>query len=135
MTSERGARSWPERTGSGRTVRRDEEGDTAGCDGFAARPLAAGGVRAAVDPEAAPAEEAEEVGLRPRTLDEFVGQGQLTGHLRIVIEAAIKRQTTHRPPALRRTARAGQDVVGRNRRLADGCRATDNGRPGSRTVG
>lgn len=44
-----------------------------------------------VDPAAAPAEEVDEVGLRPRTLDEFVGQAQLTEHLQIVIEAALKR--------------------------------------------
>ena len=44
-----------------------------------------------VDPVAAPAEEIDEVGLRPRTLDEFVGQAQLTEHLQIVIEAALKR--------------------------------------------
>ena len=44
-----------------------------------------------VDPAAAPAEEVDEVGLRPRTLDEFVGQAQLTEHLQIVIEAALRR--------------------------------------------
>ena len=44
-----------------------------------------------VDPVAAPAEEIDEVGLRPRTLDEFVGQAQLTEHHQIVIEAALKR--------------------------------------------
>jgi Holliday junction DNA helicase RuvB len=44
-----------------------------------------------VDPVAAPAEEVDEAGLRPRTLGEFVGQRQLTEHLQIVIEAALKR--------------------------------------------
>ena len=66
-----------------------------------------------VDPVAAPAEEADEVGLRPRTLSEFVGQAQLTEHLKIVIEAAIKRQqpADHLlfagPPGLGKTSLAG----------------------------
>ena len=76
----------------------------------------------------APAEEAEEAGLRPRTLDEFVGQGQLTEHLRIVIEAALKRQPAGRPPAVRRAARAGQDLAGRHRGRRDGRRAPDHRR-------
>ncbi len=55
----------------------------------------------------------EDAGLRPRTLDEFVGQGQLTEHLRIVIEAALKRQqpVDHLlfagPPGLGTTSLAG----------------------------
>src|SRR3712207_4401418 len=40
---------------------------------------------------ALPAEEVEEVGLRPRTLAEFVGQAELKDHLSIVLEAARKR--------------------------------------------
>ena len=66
-----------------------------------------------VDPLAVPAEEADEVGLRPHTLSEFVGQGQLTEHLRIVIEAAIKRDqpADHLlfagPPGLGKTSLAG----------------------------
>ena len=66
-----------------------------------------------VDPVAAPAEEADEAGLRPRTLGEFIGQGQLTEHLRIVIEAAIKRDqpADHLlfagPPGLGKTSLAG----------------------------
>jgi len=66
-----------------------------------------------VDPVAAPAEEADEAGLRPRSLDEFVGQGQLTEHLRIVIEAALKRDqpADHLlfagPPGLGKTSLAG----------------------------
>ncbi|HEV3280531.1 MAG TPA: Holliday junction branch migration DNA helicase RuvB [Acidimicrobiales bacterium] len=66
-----------------------------------------------VDPEVAPAEEAEDAGLRPRTLAEFIGQGQLTEHLRIVIEAARKRQqpVDHLlfagPPGLGKTSLAG----------------------------
>jgi holliday junction DNA helicase RuvB len=71
-----------------------------------------GGVRP-VDPTVAPAEEADDAGLRPRTLDEFVGQGQLTEHLRIVIEAALKRNqpADHLlfagPPGLGKTSLAG----------------------------
>lgn len=67
----------------------------------------------AVDPVAAPAEEADEAGLRPRTLAEFVGQGQLAEHLRIVIEAALKRDqpADHLlfagPPGLGKTSLAG----------------------------
>ncbi len=66
-----------------------------------------------VDPAAAPAEEAEEAGLRPRTLGEFVGQPQLTEHLQIVIQAAIKRHqpVDHLlfagPPGLGKTSLAG----------------------------
>jgi Holliday junction DNA helicase RuvB len=66
-----------------------------------------------VDPIAAPAEEAEDAGLRPRTLSEFVGQRQLTEHLQIVIEAALKRQqpVDHLlfagPPGLGKTSLAG----------------------------
>ena len=66
-----------------------------------------------VDPLAAPAEELFEVGLRPRTLDEFIGQAQLTEHLRIVIEAARKRHqpVDHLlfagPPGLGKTSLAG----------------------------
>ena len=60
-----------------------------------------------------PAEELEEVGLRPRTLDEFVGQAQLTEHLEIVLEAARQRRqpVDHLlfagPPGLGKTSLAG----------------------------
>jgi holliday junction DNA helicase RuvB len=66
-----------------------------------------------VDPIAAPAEEVEEAGLRPRTLDEFIGQTQLTEHLRIVIEAARNRHQPidhllfAGPPGLGKTSLAG----------------------------
>ena len=66
-----------------------------------------------VDPTAAPAEEMEDAGLRPRTLAEFVGQRQLTEHLQIVIEAALKRNqpVDHLlfagPPGLGKTSLAG----------------------------
>ena len=36
-------------------------------------------------------EELEEVGLRPRSLEEFVGQAQLVEHLSIVLQAARQR--------------------------------------------
>jgi Holliday junction DNA helicase RuvB len=58
-------------------------------------------------------EEIEEAGLRPRTLDEFVGQGQLVEHLRIVLEAAVQRgqPVDHLlfagPPGLGKTSLAG----------------------------
>jgi Holliday junction DNA helicase RuvB len=66
-----------------------------------------------VDPAAGPSDEIEEAGLRPRTLDEFVGQSQLTEHLRIVIEAALRRRqpVDHLlfagPPGLGKTSLAG----------------------------
>ncbi len=90
---------------------RGEEGAPPGATASPPGP-SGGGVRP-VDPAAVPAEEAEEIGLRPRTLDEFVGQGQLTGHLRIVIEAAIKRNQPidhllfAGPPGLGKTSLAG----------------------------
>ncbi|MHB1518541.1 MAG: Holliday junction branch migration DNA helicase RuvB [Acidimicrobiales bacterium] len=66
-----------------------------------------------VDPLVAPADEAEDAGLRPATLSEFIGQGQLTEHLHIVIEAARRRgqPVDHLlfagPPGLGKTSLAG----------------------------
>jgi len=66
-----------------------------------------------VDPGPLAADDPEEVGLRPRTLDEFVGQGQLVEHLRIVLEAAVQRgqPVDHLlfagPPGLGKTSLAG----------------------------
>ena len=46
-----------------------------------------------LDPDlAGDAEEVVEAGLRPRRLDEFVGQGELKEHLGIVLEAARRRE-------------------------------------------
>jgi Holliday junction DNA helicase RuvB len=73
---------------------------------------AAAGARA-VDPDAGPVEEAEEAGLRPRRLAEFVGQAQLVEHLAIVLEAARGRgqPVDHLlfagPPGLGKTSLAG----------------------------
>ena len=68
-----------------------------------------------------------EAGLRPRALDEFVGQRELKEHLRIVLEAARKREQSvdhllfAGPPGLGKTTLAGNvahtgRIVGR---LAD----------------
>ena len=67
----------------------------------------------AVDPVAAPVEEVEEAGLRPRTLAEFIGQSQLVEHLGIVLQAARRRRqpVDHLlfagPPGLGKTSLAG----------------------------
>ena len=60
-----------------------------------------------------PVETAEEVTLRPRRLDEFVGQSQLKEHLEIMLEAARRRgqPSDHLlfagPPGLGKTSLAG----------------------------
>ncbi len=97
-----------------REVLADHEPDPVPIDpgALGAAGVAPDGVRP-VDPAMGPAEEAEEAGLRPRRLAEFVGQGQLTEHLQIVIEAALKRQqpVDHLlfagPPGLGKTSLAG----------------------------
>lgn len=73
------------------------------------------GVRPArqVSPLADPVERAVEAGLRPRSLDEFVGQSGLKEHLGIVLEAARRRgqAVDHLlfagPPGLGKTSLAG----------------------------
>jgi Holliday junction DNA helicase RuvB len=66
-----------------------------------------------VAPEVDPADLADEVRLRPRRLDEFHGQAQLTEHLHIVLEAARRREqpVDHLlfagPPGLGKTSLAG----------------------------
>ena len=58
-------------------------------------------------------EEIEEVGLRPRSLEEFVGQAQLVEHLGIVLQAARQRRQAvdhllfAGPPGLGKTSLAG----------------------------
>src|ERR1700733_14001319 len=95
---------------------RDAAGAGAGprdAAGAGAGPRDAAATVRPVDPVAAPAEEGDEANLRPRTLDEFVGQAQLTEHLRIVLEAARKRRqpVDHLlfagPPGLGKTSLAG----------------------------
>ena len=44
-----------------------------------------------LDPEPGETEKSVEAGLRPRTLDDFVGQSQLKEHLGIILEAARRR--------------------------------------------
>jgi Holliday junction DNA helicase RuvB len=74
----------------------------AGADGRVVAPVVNG-----------PVEEVEEAGLRPRTLQEFVGQAQLVEHLGIVLQAARQRQqpVDHilfaGPPGLGKTSLAG----------------------------
>jgi Holliday junction DNA helicase RuvB len=66
-----------------------------------------------VGPTADPLEVAEEVTLRPRRLDDFVGQTQLKEHLGIVLEAARRRREAvdhllfAGPPGLGKTTMAG----------------------------
>jgi Holliday junction DNA helicase RuvB len=69
-----------------------------------------------LDPDAVPGDDddiVEEIGLRPRTLAEFVGQAELKDHLDIVLEAARRRgqAADHLlfagPPGLGKTTMAG----------------------------
>jgi holliday junction DNA helicase RuvB len=66
-----------------------------------------------VAPTADPVESAEETSLRPRSLEEFVGQAQLKEHLGILLEAARRRgqPVDHvllsGPPGLGKTSMAG----------------------------
>lgn len=66
-----------------------------------------------VDPSAGASEDADDAGLRPRSLAEFVGQPQLVEHLQIVLEAARRRDqpVDHLlfagPPGLGKTSLAG----------------------------
>jgi holliday junction DNA helicase RuvB len=82
----------------------EEDADTGGDLTNDKRPL---------DPVVDPTELADEVRLRPRKLDEFIGQPQLTEHLGIVFEAARRRgqSVDHLlfagPPGVGKTSLAG----------------------------
>ena len=78
---------------------------------------------AACSPTADPVEAAEETTLRPRRLDEFVGQPRLREHLEIMLTAAAAARSGRRPRAARRPARASA-----RRRLA-GIIAAEMGAP------
>jgi Holliday junction DNA helicase RuvB len=71
------------------------------------------GLARPVSAAADPIESAEEVTLRPRRLDEFVGQAELKEHLQIMLEAARRRSqpVDHLlfagPPGLGKTSLAG----------------------------
>ena len=87
-----------------------EPGSESGTDPFVDRDV---GERV-VDPTASNGvEEAEEVGLRPRSLSEFLGQPELVEHLAIVLQAARQRHqpVDHilfaGPPGLGKTSLAG----------------------------
>jgi Holliday junction DNA helicase RuvB len=66
-----------------------------------------------LEPQPSDGEQAEEAGLRPRRLEEFVGQSELKEHLTIVLEAARRRgqAADHLllagPPGLGKTSLAG----------------------------
>jgi Holliday junction DNA helicase RuvB len=66
-----------------------------------------------MDPRADPLDDRDEATLRPRHLDEFVGQREVVEHLRIVLEAARRRSQPSDhflfagPPGLGKTTLAG----------------------------
>lgn len=66
-----------------------------------------------LDPSGDPAEEGFEVGIRPRSLDDFVGQRELKEHLSIILEAARRRSAPADhllfagPPGLGKTTLSG----------------------------
>ena len=66
-----------------------------------------------VSPDAAPADAAEEVSLRPKTLDDYIGQEKAKNNLRIYLRAAQQRGEPmdhillYGPPGLGKTTLAG----------------------------
>jgi Holliday junction DNA helicase RuvB len=99
--------------GAGGGGRSGGDGGDGGADGAGADEFDAAGQRA-VDPTVSSSdEEFDEVGLRPRTLAEFVGQPELVEHLAIVLQAARQRRQAvdhilfAGPPGLGKTSLAG----------------------------
>ena len=77
--------------------------------------------RRAVDATASSSdEEFDEVGLRPRTLAEFVGQPELVEHLGDRAAGGAPAAPGGRPHPLRGAAGAGQDLAGGDRGCRDG---------------
>ena len=63
----------------------------------------------------------DEPGLRPKTLDEFVGQAELKGHLSVMLGAAARRRRSGRSPPVRRPRpRSRQDHARQHHRRGDG---------------
>jgi Holliday junction DNA helicase RuvB len=87
-----------------------QEGALAGADAKSEQ-VGSIGLERTLDPHAT--EEGEDAGLRPKNLDEFVGQDQLVEHLEIVLQAARgrKQPVDHilfaGPPGLGKTSLAG----------------------------
>ena len=71
-----------------------------------------------------------EAALRPRTLDEVVGQERVREQLSLLLEAARGAPAGARPRAAQRTARARQDDAGDDRRRRDERPAAADQRPG-----
>lgn len=87
-----------------------------------------GGNERMTAPQSTPTDVKEEVDLRPRAIDEFLGQRDIVAHLRIVLEAARQRgQAADHilfagPPGLGKTSLAGivASEMGTNLRVTSG---------------
>ncbi len=73
-------------------------------------------VAVAIDPE----EREAELSLRPRNIDEFVGQSEMKEHLGIVLQAAARAKRADRPPAAQRAPGSRQDDPRSRGRPRDG---------------